>query len=763
MSYSASGYSRPRELDNQVQGLPYGDDKPSASISVRKDKPRDWRDAFLEEPEIKDGRDRNRERDNRKPTREDSFKRDRAGISGRSDGKYDRPPKGDETEEGEIPERPSSRRRTRSPTPPRSRPYGDQPASRGGYDQTYRGRGGRGGAGSGGYPGNSRGGYHNARGGHNQYQQQQPSNSQYSSQRSASSSARHNSTSTPPSAPKAPSPPPKKAEEIIEEIPDIVELNPEEALAERRRKRQEIMARFSETPNATPPPVAVTPALKSVMIESTSNASTPGGVTPSTPFDLSFSLEKDASSEAIPHSSANGTFQSTPSAEEEISAADYDPSADRRAEDIRRLQNETAAKEARNMITEAERTAQEAAQKEIDEVGASPDEDSDDDMFSGVIKPKEVVKKTQLEVPVITSILPSSAATLSDNWDDADGYYRIIPGEVIDDGRYHVFTTLGKGMFSAVVRARVVKPGPGEQVGKEVAIKIVRSQESMFKAGLKEIQILNKLRDADMEDKKHIIRLERTFEHRGHLCMVFENLSMNLRDVIKRFGKDVGLNMRAVKAYAHQMFLALSLLKKCSIMHADIKPDNILVTENKSLLKICDLGSASDESENEVTPYLVSRFYRAPEIILGLPYDCSLDIWSIGCTLFELYTGKILFPGRTNNQMLHHMMELKGKFNVRAIKKSQFRDMHFDENMNFISVEVDKITGQNVTKILPFTKPSRDLRARLLPSTAAQQKMKDDELKNLLSFIDLLDKCLTLDSSKRITPREALQHPFLRS
>ena len=55
---------------------------------------------------------------------------------------------------------------------------------------------------------------------------------------------------------------------------------------------------------------------------------------------------------------------------------------------------------------------------------------------------------------------------------------------------------------------------------------------------------------------------------------------MNLRDVIKRFGKDVGLNMRAVRAYAHQMFLALSLMRKCSIVHADIKPDNILVSAN---------------------------------------------------------------------------------------------------------------------------------------------------------------------------------------
>lgn len=122
-----------------------------------------------------------------------------------------------------------------------------------------------------------------------------------------------------------------------------------------------------------------------------------------------------------------------------------------------------------------------------------------------------------------------------------------------------------------------------------------------YKAGLKEAQILNKIKLADPDDKKHIVRLERTFEHRGHLCLVFENMryvspslhmlrrhsrwadmlwprSMNLREVVKRFGKDVGLNIRAVRAYAHQLFLALSLLRKCNIMHADIKPDNILVS-----------------------------------------------------------------------------------------------------------------------------------------------------------------------------------------
>ncbi|KAG8708085.1 U4/U6 small nuclear ribonucleoprotein prp4 [Ceratobasidium sp. 394] len=307
------------------------------------------------------------------------------------------------------------------------------------------------------------------------------------------------------------------------------------------------------------------------------------------------------------------------------------------------------------------------------------------------------------------AIVPASPAlslsglALGAGSNDPEGYYQIILGELLDNGRYQVFSTLGKGMFSAVVRARVMDENPN----REVAIKIIRSQESMYKAGQKEIQILSKLAQADPDDKKHLIRLERNFEHRGHLCLVFESLSMNLRDVIRKFGKDVGLNIRAVRAYAHQLFLALSLLKKANIMHADIKPDNILVSDNKTVVKICDLGSASDISENDITPYLVSRFYRAPEIILGLPYDAAIDIWSIGCTLYELFTGKILFPGRTNNQMLLYMMELKGRFNTKMIRKAKFGSTHFDEGTGvFLSVERDKITGADVTRKVTIAKPT---------------------------------------------------------
>ena len=117
------------------------------------------------------------------------------------------------------------------------------------------------------------------------------------------------------------------------------------------------------------------------------------------------------------------------------------------------------------------------------------------------------------------------------------------------------------------------------------------------------------------------------------------------------------------------------------------------------MLKICDLGTAIDRSDaatasTEITPYLVSRFYRAPEIILGAPYDYAVDMWSIGCTLYELYTGKILFTGDSNNQMLKNIMEIRGKLSAKVYRRGQLAGLHFDDAGNFQSAERDKVLGK---------------------------------------------------------------------
>jgi len=342
--------------------------------------------------------------------------------------------------------------------------------------------------------------------------------------------------------------------------------------------------------------------------------------------------------------------------------------------------------------------------------------------------------------------------TLTDNWDDSDGYYRVRIGEILDK-RYQVYGYTGQGVFSNVVRARDQTKGDSE-----VCVKIIRNNEIMEKSGQRELEVLAKLRQADPDSKYHCLTLYRSFTHRNHLCLVFESLSMNLREVLKKFGKDVGLHVKAVRSYSQQLFFALKLLKKNGILHMDIKPDNILVSENKVQLKLCDFGSACYANEVEVTPYLASRFYRAPEIILGNRYDYNADLWSVGTTFYELYTGKIMFPGKTNNDMLKLMQDMRGKIPNKVVRKGQFKDNHFDNNMNFLHMEVDKVTEKEKITVLQQINPNMDILKVLI---GKQKNLSAEQMRKVTQFRDLLDKIVILDPIKRISLNDALRSPFI--
>jgi serine/threonine-protein kinase PRP4 len=102
---------------------------------------------------------------------------------------------------------------------------------------------------------------------------------------------------------------------------------------------------------------------------------------------------------------------------------------------------------------------------------------------------------------------------------------------------------------------------------------------------------------------------------------VFEHMEMNLRELTRKVGVGCGIKIDAVAQLAFQMLVALKHLTACKVLHADIKPDNILINARMNKVKLCDLGSALFAGgANDPTPYLVSRFYRAPEVMLGLPY-----------------------------------------------------------------------------------------------------------------------------------------------
>ncbi|XP_075981558.1 serine/threonine-protein kinase PRP4 homolog [Anticarsia gemmatalis] len=369
------------------------------------------------------------------------------------------------------------------------------------------------------------------------------------------------------------------------------------------------------------------------------------------------------------------------------------------------------------------------------------------DMFS---EKDEFVSK--VEADSVTQGSNDANLNLTDNWDDPEGYYNIRVGDIIHK-KYTIKGILGQGVFANVVRVQDL--GDGNDY---YAIKIVRNNDLMYRTSLKEIAILREIRDADPTNKYHCVQLIGHFMHKGHLCILLESLHMDLRAVIKKYGRHHGINMKALISYSRQLLLALRLLRKLGIVHADIKPDNILVNEKKNVLKLCDFGSACKIDDNEPTPYLVSRFYRAPEIILGVSYKHSVDIWSTACTIYEMATGKILFTGSSNNKMLKCFMDLKGKFSSKMIKRGKFKDQHFNYNNNFLLHKKDEFTGREKVVELSNIVPIRDLGHEL---KKAYKNASAREEKKIVQLKDLLDKMTMLDSSQRLSVTDCLKHPFI--
>jgi serine/threonine-protein kinase PRP4 len=230
------------------------------------------------------------------------------------------------------------------------------------------------------------------------------------------------------------------------------------------------------------------------------------------------------------------------------SAADYDAAMDMQED----RPDHKPSVESKQVPTEAQplQSTRKAAdtEKEFDMFA----EDDDDDMFASTGAAARTTAHAEVRA------LDSS---LLDNWDYPDGHYRIIIGELLD-GRYAVQQQIGKGTFATVVRATDTK------TNQDVAVKIACNNETMYKAGTKEMDMLTELNAADREDKRHIIQLLRNFDHKGHMCLVFENLHSDLREVLKKFGRNVGINLKAIRAYGQQMFIALGHLKRCKILHA---------------------------------------------------------------------------------------------------------------------------------------------------------------------------------------------------
>jgi serine/threonine-protein kinase PRP4 len=386
-------------------------------------------------------------------------------------------------------------------------------------------------------------------------------------------------------------------------------------------------------------------------------------------------------------------------------------------------------------------------------------DDNDFDMFSSSASP----------VPIKTSLVASTTATITtktDDFQDAEGYYKAAIGETLDlaDESFKVLGVVGKGVFSTVLKCSVETSETN--LPSIVALKFIRHNETMSRAAENEVVFLKKL------SHEHIVKLElpvtqQLLEHRGHVVMVFPYLPYNLREVLQKFGKGVGLSIQAVRAYFLQLLSALKHLESRNIIHADIKPDNMLVSEDFSTVKLCDFGSAMELGSADAvpTPYLVSRFYRAPEIILGAVPTLALDLWSVGATVAELFLGRLLFQGRSNNDMLRTFMECMGPFSAKTLRQHLVQVSKLGIPAHFLQRQQNFMYLQETQQILNDKHVVKEIQLQTYPTTALQQRLlkakssKDPRL-DVQQFGSLLQRVLCLEATRRISVADAMQHEF---
>ncbi|XP_044734949.1 homeodomain-interacting protein kinase 2 isoform X2 [Chrysoperla carnea] len=348
----------------------------------------------------------------------------------------------------------------------------------------------------------------------------------------------------------------------------------------------------------------------------------------------------------------------------------------------------------------------------------------------------------------------------------ADGDYQLVQHEVLYSmtNQYEVLEFLGRGTFGQVVKCW--KKGTNEIV----AIKILKNHPSYARQGQIEVSILSRL-SQENADEFNFVRAYECFQHKNHTCLVFEMLEQNLYDFLKQ-NKFSPLPLKYIRPILQQVLTALLKLKQLGLIHADLKPENIMLVDpvrQPYRVKVIDFGSASHVSKAVCNTYLQSRYYRAPEIILGLPFCEAIDMWSLGCVVAELFLGWPLYPGSSEYDQIRYISQTQGLpteqmlNNASKTTKFFYRDMEstypfwrlktpeeHEAETGIKSKEARKYIFNCLDDIGQVNVPT-DLEGGQLLAEKADRR----------EFIDLLKRMLTMDQERRITPGEALNHAFV--